>query len=153
MKFLHDSDFKGNILDSGIDLDTKYEPVITKLTGFNKNLGTTAGTLAEGNHGHPGIAPGAHASTHITGGLDIIPIAVAGGNAGLLSGADKTKLNGIATGANLYVHPTTSGNIHIPTGGASGQVLQYSASGVAVWANIITQGTVQPTSGYWFKEI
>lgn len=29
-----------------------YEPVITKNTGFNKNLGTTAGTVSEGDHNH-----------------------------------------------------------------------------------------------------
>lgn len=29
-----------------------YEPVFTKNTGFNKNFGTTAGTVSEGNHVH-----------------------------------------------------------------------------------------------------
>ncbi len=33
----------------------------------------------------------------------------------------------------VYTHPTTAGNKHIPTGGASGQVLKYSASGTATW--------------------
>lgn len=46
---------------------------------------------------------------------------------------EKTKLAGVATGANKYTHPTTAGNKHIPSGGASGQVLKYSASGTAVW--------------------
>ena len=32
-----------------------------------------------------------------------------------------------------YAHPTTAGNKHIPTGGASGQILRYSASGTASW--------------------
>ena len=53
---------------------------------------------------------------------------------GFMSAADKVKLNGIATGANAYVHPTGAGNNHIPTGGAAGQFLKWSASGVAVWA-------------------
>ena len=44
------------------------------------------------------------------------------------------KLNGIATGANQYVHPTGAGNTHIPTGGSAGQFLTYSSSGVARWA-------------------
>jgi hypothetical protein len=35
----------------------------------------------------------------------------------------------------VYTHPTTAGNKHIPTGGASGQILRYSASGTAVWGN------------------
>ena len=34
----------------------------------------------------------------------------------------------------VYTHPTTAGNKHIPTGGATGQFLKYSASGTAVWA-------------------
>ena len=46
---------------------------------------------------------------------------------------DGTKLDGIATNANLFVHPTTAGNIHIPTGGSAGQVLKYSSSGTAAW--------------------
>ena len=53
---------------------------------------------------------------------------------GLMSSTDKTKLDGIATGANNYVHPTTAGNKHIPSGGSAGQFLKYSSSGTAVWA-------------------
>jgi hypothetical protein len=53
---------------------------------------------------------------------------------GLMSSTDKTKLDGIAAGANAYVHPTGAGNKHIPTGGAAGQFLKYSSSGTAVWA-------------------
>lgn len=52
---------------------------------------------------------------------------------GLMSSSDKTKLNGIATGANAYTHPTTSGNKHIPSGGSSGQILRWSSDGTAVW--------------------
>ena len=33
--------------------------------------------------------------------------------------SDKNKLDSIATGANKYIHPTTSGNKHIPAGGTS----------------------------------
>jgi len=55
--------------------------------------------------------------------------------AGLMSASDKTKLDGIETGANKYVHPTTAGNKHIPTGGSSGQLLGYSASGTAQWVS------------------
>jgi len=60
------------------------------------------------------------------------------GDAGLteknFTAALKTKLDGVATSANNYVHPTSAGNKHIPTGGATDQVLTYSASGTAVWA-------------------
>lgn len=43
------------------------------------------------------------------------------------------KLAGIAEGANKYVHPITAGNKHIPSGGANGQILRWSADGTAVW--------------------
>ena len=45
------------------------------------------------------------------------------------------KLNGIATNANNYIHPTSSGNKHIPSGGVTGQILRWSADGTAVWDN------------------
>ena len=48
---------------------------------------------------------------------------------------EKQKLSGIADNANNYVHPTTSGNKHIPAGGASGQMLVFSADGTAEWAD------------------
>ncbi len=52
---------------------------------------------------------------------------------GLMDPTMLSKLNGIATGANKYVHPTTAGNNHIPSGGAKGNFLVWSASGTAVW--------------------
>ena len=55
--------------------------------------------------------------------------------AGLMSAADKTKLDGVETGANKYTHPTTSGNKHIPTGGATGKILGWKADGEAQWVD------------------
>lgn len=52
---------------------------------------------------------------------------------GLMSVDDKKKLDGIASGANNYVHPTSSGNKHIPSGGSAGQILRWSAEGTAIW--------------------
>lgn len=43
------------------------------------------------------------------------------------------KLNGIAEGANKYVHPTSAGNKHIPAGGSAGDILHWSADGAAAW--------------------
>ena len=70
-----------------------------------------------GNHDHP------YASTDV---------ATTTTN-GLMSSTDKSKLDGIATGANKYTHPTTSGNKHIPSGGSAGQILRWSEDGTAVW--------------------
>ena len=52
--------------------------------------------------------------------------------------ADKTQvLTNVPANAKftdtVYSHPTTAGNKHVPTGGASGQILRYSASGTAIW--------------------
>lgn len=55
--------------------------------------------------------------------------------AGLMSANDKKKLDGVATGANAYSHPTGNGNNHIPSGGASGQILRWSAAGTATWGS------------------
>ena len=52
---------------------------------------------------------------------------------GLMTADMVTKLNGVATGANNYSHPTNSGNKHIPSGGSSGQILRWSADGTATW--------------------
>lgn len=47
---------------------------------------------------------------------------------GLMSSAHYTKLEGIAAGANLYVHPSGDGNRHVPTTDA-GDVLKFLKSG------------------------
>ncbi len=54
---------------------------------------------------------------------------------GLMSAADKGKLDSIAANANNYIHPTTDGNKHIPAGGSSGQILAYKESGTAQWTD------------------
>ena len=40
----------------------------------------------------------------------------------------------------VYTHPTTAGNKHIPTAGATDQVLTYSSSGTAAWADPAASG-------------
>ena len=49
--------------------------------------------------------------------------------------AEKTKLSSIEANANNYVHPTNSGNKHIPSGGTSGQILGWAADGTAQWVD------------------
>jgi hypothetical protein len=53
--------------------------------------------------------------------------------------AEKTKLEGIATGANNYSHPTGDGNTHVPATGTTnnGKVLTAGATaGSAAWADL-----------------
>ena len=80
---------------------------------FAATMATNLGNKADKNHGHGNATTSA---------------------AGFMSKDDKAKLDGIAANANNYVHPTSSGNKHIPAGGSSGQFLKWSADGTAVWA-------------------
>lgn len=66
--------------------------------------------------------------------LDTITIpAATDTKAGVMTAAEHTKLAGVDANANNYVHPNTSGNKHIPSGGSSGQILRWSADGTASW--------------------
>lgn len=66
---------------------------------------------------------------------------------GLMTKEMVTKLNGIATNANNYTHPTAPGNKHIPSGGSSGQILRWSADGTAVWGDEISDTDYQMQCG------
>ena len=35
----------------------------------------------------------------------------------------------------VYIHPTTEGYKHVPSGGVTGQILRWSAAGTAVWGS------------------
>ncbi len=84
-----------------------------------------------------GARTSVNATGHVTGmqGRSVrIPDAEASASAhGLMSAADKAKLDGVEAGANDYAHPTTAGSRHIPAGGAPGQVLRWAADGTAAW--------------------
>ena len=49
--------------------------------------------------------------------------------------ADHSKLDGVAASANNYTHPTSAGNVHIPSGGSAGQILRYASAGTAAWGS------------------
>jgi hypothetical protein len=72
-------------------------------TGITITTDATTDTLTITATG--GVVPANHATEHVTGGLDVIANAVASGNSGLMSGADKAKLDNVASNANNYVHP------------------------------------------------
>jgi hypothetical protein len=60
--------------------------------------------------------------------------------AGFQSAADKTKLDGIAAGANNYAHPTGDGNLHVPATSTTNntKVLKAGASaGSAAWGQVL----------------
>lgn len=54
-------------------------------------------------------------------------------NSGFMSAEDKMKLDDIENNANNYIHPTNSGNRHIPAGGIDGDLLGWAEDGTAQW--------------------
>lgn len=84
-----------------------------------------------------------HSAADVTSGI----LSVARGGTGAstvdatpTSGSTKMVTSGgvyAALAANAYTHPTTSGNKHIPSGGASGQILEWSADGTAQWVDAV----------------
>jgi hypothetical protein len=73
--------------------------------------------------------------------------------AGFMSAADKTKLDGVATNANNYVHPTGDGSSHVPATGTtnSGKALVAGATAnSAAWTQLTSAnvglGNVDNTS-------
>lgn len=53
---------------------------------------------------------------------------------------EKAKLAGVEAQANKYIHPNTSGNKHVPSGGGSGQVLKWQSDGTAKWDSLSSSG-------------
>ncbi len=90
--------------------------------------GGTGSTTAAGALVNLGAAASSH--THSAASTTV---------AGFMSAADKTKLDGVATGANAYVHPTTDGNLHVPATGTAnnGRVLKAgSTAGSLSWGTL-----------------
>ena len=73
-------------------------------------IGTGTGTICAGDDSRlsDSRTPADHAASHVTDGGDTIANVVAAGNSGLMSGTDKTKLDGIAESANAYTLPTAT---------------------------------------------
>ena len=97
-----------------------------------------------------GIAAGATANVGtVTGVTATAPVTSSGGAApvialpaatasvdGYATKEQITKLDGIAAGANNYVHPTTNGNVHVPATGAANQIIQYASAGTGKWITL-----------------
>ena len=87
---------------------------------------------------HAGTGGAAHANV------------IAAGAAGFMTGADKTKLDGVATGANNYTHPAGDGNLHVPATGTTNDGLFLKAGATAgslSWAAASGGGGVTSVTG------
>lgn len=98
--------------------------------GSLRTLGTGATQAAAGDDARlsDNRAPTAHAADHVGGGSDAIAVAVAAGAAGLMSGADKSKLDGIASGAGVVSAATVRTALASPEKNASVQTTDATAT-------------------------
>ena len=138
----------------------------TPVISIKAASGTEAGTMSSTDFTKlAGIAAGAqvNVATNIAQGTrttTTVPITSSTGSgatldvattslAGVMSSADKTKLDGIATGANNYSHPTGDGNLHVPATSTtnSGKVLTAGATAGSLSWVTPTNGTVTSVSG------
>lgn len=117
---------------------------------FPATRGTSGQVLqTDGSGGTSWTAPAGGTVTSVTG---TAPITSSGGTApvisisaattiaaGSMSAADKTKLDGIASNANNYVHPSGDGNLHVPATSTTnnGKVLTAGATaGSLSWTTL-----------------
>ena len=119
--------------------------------------GVTAGgtALAKAVHVHA-ISDVSNLSNSLDGKADAIHShgAATTGTAGFMSATDKSKLDGIASGANNYVHPTSDGSLHVPATGTTNntKVLKAGATAGSIsWGTVaFSEIATKPTtlSGY-----
>jgi len=157
-----DQDLSGYI--TGLDwTEIAGDAANINISGFNNDagystlaIGTTSTTAMAGN---TSLFDGAYSSLSgtptIPSGNAIIDWTADQGNTNIHSGnysntqlSQEEVLGMLTAGANItiatdgeisatdtvYTHPTSAGNKHIPSGGASGEFLRYSSSGTASWA-------------------
>ncbi|MBU1096836.1 MAG: hypothetical protein KKB34_10180 [Bacteroidetes bacterium] len=104
-----------------------YEPVFSKNTGFNKNLGTTSGTVSEGNHTHSQYATGLDNIDYV----DFDPFTT---NVGDVLVFDGTGAFSPTAQSNLSINMTLNGLSDVSTAGYdNGWIMRYS-TGAGIWA-------------------
>ena len=142
----------------GGNMFTLTNPSAITFPQFNANNTVSALTAANFRTAI-GVGTGTGTVTGVTG---TAPIVSSGGTApvisinaattsaaGSMSAADKTKLDGIATSANNYTHPTGDGNLHVIATSTtnSGKVLTAGATAGSLSWTTPTTGTVTSVTG------
>lgn len=135
-KFVEDSISAGGF---GNMLRATYDPQNIGADAFDRanHTGTQAIATVTGLQGaldgklpssHAGAGGSAHAAATTSA-------------AGFMSAADKTKLDGVAAGANNFVHPTGDGSLHIPATGttSNGKFLKAGTTAGAVSWETLTK--------------
>jgi len=92
--------------------------------GDEINVAGLSGELADDQ------PPKDHAATHVTGGGDTIADAIAAGNSGLMSGADKTKLDGMEALADVTANNAPQGHHGSHENGGTDEISVTALSGL-----------------------
>ena len=113
-------------------VDTEVAGVVDSAPGALDTLNELAAALGDDANFSTTVTNSIAAKLPLGGGTMTGNIVMSGSETvdGRDLSVDGTKLDGIASSANNYTHPSVN---HIPAGGSSGQVLKYSSSGTAAW--------------------
>jgi hypothetical protein len=151
----------GNISTDGKIGASANLPLITSTDGvvFTGQFGTNANTFCQGNDSRLSDArtPTVHSEDkHSSINQNTIKGRISSGSGQVedLTAENVRTLINVENGANNYSHPTSSGNKHVPTGGSTGQILEWDSDGNAQWATpefaksslLFSKGTSFPTS-------
>jgi hypothetical protein len=134
-------DNSGVIKEIGSDLSLVQGAVGLRVNDAASAISATTATANSDGAVDLGVSNIRFKDLHLSGN-----ISVGGTVDGRDVASDGSKLDGIATSANNYSHPTGNGNNHVPSGGSSGQILGYSSAGTAQW---ITAGGGLPDQVNW----
>ncbi len=112
------------------------------ITSTERNNWNAAKTHADSAHAPSNAEENQNAFSNVVVGSETISAdkktdtltLVAGNNVTITPDATGDSIT-ISSTNTVYTHPTSSGNKHIPAGGSSGQILRWSADGIAVWGN------------------
>ena len=113
-------------------VDTEVAGVVDSAPGALNTLNELAAALGDDANFSTTVTNSIAAKLPLGGGTMTGNIVMSGSETvdGRDLSVDGTKLDGIASSANNYTHPSVN---HIPANGSSGQVLKYSSSGTAAW--------------------
>lgn len=126
--------------------DSKFSQVSYPVTSVNSKTGAISLSSSD-----VGAAP----LSHVGSGGTAHSAVVANGANGFMSGADKAKLDTVATNANNYVHPTGDGNSHVPVTGTTNanKVLKAGATAnSAAWGIVAASEVTQDASNRFVSD-
>ncbi len=137
----------GDVTNLQTTLDGKAASSHTHAIADVTNLQTTLDGKAASSHTHA-IADVTNLQSTLNGKAST-SVATTAVN-GLMSAADKSKLDGIPAGGSSYTHPTGDGNLHVPATGttSAGMFLEAGSTAGALSWNFITWADVtsKPTT-------